>query len=37
MIDISQTTFTQHHRAAERKLFATLFGDTVTDRPELAR
>ena len=37
MMDISQTTFTQHLRAAENKLFAALFGDTVTNRPELAQ
>jgi predicted DNA binding protein len=30
MMDISQTTFTQHLRAAENKLFAALFDDTVT-------
>ncbi|WP_253738663.1 bacterio-opsin activator domain-containing protein [Halohasta salina] len=34
MMDISQTTFTQHLRAAERKLFAALFGDTTVDRLE---
>ncbi|OYR98889.1 bacterio-opsin activator [Halorubrum sp. E3] len=30
MMDISQTTFTQHLRAAESKLFSALFDDTVT-------
>ncbi|RLM72805.1 bacterio-opsin activator domain-containing protein [Halorubrum sp. Atlit-26R] len=30
MMDISQTTFTQHLRAAENKLFAALFDDAVT-------
>jgi PAS domain S-box-containing protein len=36
MMDISQTTFTQHLRAAERKLFAALFGQTTTNQPERA-
>lgn len=35
MMDISQTTFTQHLRAAEHKLFKALFGQTMTNRPEL--
>ncbi|WP_424015864.1 bacterio-opsin activator domain-containing protein [Halorubrum xinjiangense] len=30
MMDISQTTFTQHLRAAENKLFAALFDETMT-------
>ncbi|WP_136715075.1 bacterio-opsin activator domain-containing protein [Halorientalis salina] len=37
MMDISQTTFTQHLRAAEKKLFEALFGETVTNRLELAK
>lgn len=37
MMDISQTTFTQHLRAAENKLFASLFGDTVTNRLEVSQ
>jgi len=32
MMDISQTTFTQHLRAAENKLFAALFDETVADQ-----
>ena len=36
MMDISQTTFTQHLRAAEQKLFAALFGETMINRPEPA-
>lgn len=36
MMDISQTTFTQHLRAAEQKLFAALFGETMLNRPETA-
>jgi PAS domain S-box-containing protein len=35
MMDISQTTFTQHLRAAEKKLFESLFGETVTNQLEL--
>ena len=31
MMDISQTTFTQHLRAAEHKLFSALFDDTMTN------
>ena len=34
MMDISQTTFTQHLRAAENKLFAALFDETVAVRLE---
>ncbi|WP_235271539.1 helix-turn-helix domain-containing protein [Halorubrum saccharovorum] len=30
MMDISQTTFTQHLRAAENKLFSALFDESVT-------
>ncbi|GAB6860265.1 bacterio-opsin activator domain-containing protein [Haloplanus litoreus] len=33
MMDISQTTFTQHLRAAEKKLFETLFDETLTTFP----
>ena len=36
MMDISQTTFTQHLRAAEKKLFEQLFGETVRNQLELA-
>ncbi|WP_313690401.1 helix-turn-helix domain-containing protein [Halobellus marinus] len=32
MMDISQTTFTQHLRAAEKKLFAALFDGTVANQ-----
>ncbi|MFD1685404.1 bacterio-opsin activator domain-containing protein [Halobellus litoreus] len=32
MMDISQTTFTQHLRAAENKLFAALFDETMGNR-----
>ena len=35
MMDISQTTFTQHLRAAEQKLFDALFGEPMTTRPAL--
>ncbi|MEF8821268.1 MAG: bacterio-opsin activator domain-containing protein [Halovenus sp.] len=34
MMDISQTTFTQHLRAAEGKLFSALFDETMTNRVE---
>jgi len=37
MMDISQTTFTQHLRAAENKLFEILFGDTVTNQLQADR
>lgn len=32
MMDISQTTFTQHLRAAENKLFEVLFGDAISNQ-----
>ena len=35
-MDISQSTFTQHLRAAERKLFAALFDDATTQQPPAA-
>jgi len=34
MMDITQTTFTQHLRAAENKLFERLFRETMTNKPE---
>lgn len=34
MMDISQTTFTQHLRAAESKLFSALFDETMANRLE---
>ncbi|QCC49316.1 bacterio-opsin activator domain-containing protein [Halobellus limi] len=34
MMDISQTTFTQHLRAAEKKLFSALFEETVANQLE---
>ena len=37
MMDISQTTFTQHLRAAENKLFAALFGETMTNQPDIVQ
>ena len=36
MMDITQTTFTQHLRAAENKLFERLFSETMTNKPEMA-
>lgn len=36
MMDISQTTFLQHLRAAENKVFSALFEETVDDRLETA-
>ncbi|ERH07141.1 MAG: PAS sensor histidine kinase [Halonotius sp. J07HN4] len=35
MMDITQTTFTQHLRAAENKLFERLFSETMTNKPEM--
>jgi len=35
MMDITQTTFTQHLRAAENKLFEHLFSETMSNKPEM--